>query len=186
MEMVSMTCIVGLEHAGKVLIGGDSAGTAGWSQTIRADEKVWRSGEFVYGFTSSFRMGQLLRYGLSLPRLPGESTGAAELVRWMSTEFIDAVRTTLKEGGYAKVENGVETGGTFLVGWRGSLYYVDSDFQVGCPVTGEAAVGCGGDIAVGALHASRGRKPRDRVRGALEAAAELSAGVAGPFKVVTA
>lgn len=178
-----MTCIVGVETDKGVIIGADSAGTGGWSQTIRADEKVWRSGQFIYGFTSSFRMGQLLRYNLSLPRTPEKGAKQAERDRWVTTEFIDAVRTTLKTGGYAKVENGVETGGTFLVGWRGTLYKISSDFQVGRSVDGEDAVGSGGDIAMGALFAAKG-DPRKRVKVALEAAALYNAAVAPPFKIL--
>lgn len=178
-----MTCIVGVETEKGVLIGGDSAGTGGWSQTIRADEKVWRAGEFVYGFTSSFRMGQLLRYNLNLPRRPEKSIGQDARDKWMTTEFIDAVRTTLKSGGYAKVENGVEEGGEFLVGWRGSLYRICSDFQVGRSARGEVAVGSGGEIARGALFASKG-EPRVRVKLALEAASLFNAAVAPPFKIL--
>lgn len=178
-----MTCIVGVETDKGVLIGADSAGTGGWSQTIRADEKVWKSGEFVYGFTSSFRMGQLLRYKLSLPRLPNPGVSQGERDRWMTTEFIDAVRKTLKDGGFAKVENGVEEGGVFLVGWRGSLYTVFSDFQVGRSVRGEHAVGSGGELARGALFVAKG-EPRSRVKKALEAASLYSAAVAPPFKIL--
>jgi hypothetical protein len=36
-----MTCIVGLVDKGDVYIGGDSAGVAGLSLSIRADEKVF-------------------------------------------------------------------------------------------------------------------------------------------------
>ena len=41
-----MTCIVGLVHGGKVYMGGDSAGVGGYCLTVRADEKVFRNGEF--------------------------------------------------------------------------------------------------------------------------------------------
>ena len=63
-----MTCIVGLVHEGVVYIGGDSAGVARLSLTVRADEKVFRNSDFLMGFTTSFRMGQLLRYSLKPPR----------------------------------------------------------------------------------------------------------------------
>lgn len=178
-----MTCIVGIETEDGVLIGGDSAGTAGYSQVIRADEKVWSSGEFAFGFTTSYRMGQLLRYNLSIPQTPHPGADQATRDKWMTTTFIDAVRECLKKGGYAKVENGVEKGGSFLVGWRGSLYEVENDFQVGRSFDGFGATGSGYRVALGALAASTG-KPRERVRQALEIAARYDAAVNGPFVLV--
>ena len=50
-----MTCIVGVAHKGAVYIGGDSAAVAGWALTCRADHKVFKNGDFVMGFTTSFR-----------------------------------------------------------------------------------------------------------------------------------
>lgn len=181
-----MTCIVGLEHEGKVWIGGDSAGVAGYSLTVRADEKVWVNGEFVFGFTSSFRMGQLLRYNLTLPLQRYEvEHKAADEVKFMTTHFVDAVRKVLKDGGNIQYDDHREKGGTFLVGWRGKLYCVQGDFQVARTVSGFDAVGCGDELALGVLYATRGRTdPRVRVRTALEAAEAYSAGVRGPFRVV--
>jgi ATP-dependent protease HslVU (ClpYQ) peptidase subunit len=185
-----VTCIAGIEHDGKVWIGGDSAGSNGHSLTIRADEKVWSDRGFAFGFTSSFRMGQLLRYKLTLAleRHEVPTDDAAAEIKFMSTAFIDGVRTILKEGGYAKVVNGVESGGTFLVGWRGKLYQVEDDFQVGRASQGFDAVGSGGDCAVGALYALRDAKqtPEAKLLTALGAAEALTPYVRGPFKVVSA
>lgn len=181
-----MTCIVGIETDRGVVVGGDSAGVSGLNLTVRADSKAFVRDDFVFGFTSSFRMGQLLRYaaidfGKHRPT-DGDARGDPD--RWMSTHFIDAVRATLKAGGYARVDSGVESGGCFLVGFAGRLYQVESDFQVGRSALGYEAVGCGGNIAVGAMYAARGRA-EDRVRTALEAAEQFSAGVRGPFHLVT-
>jgi len=63
-----MTCIVGLVENGKVYIGGDSAGVAGLDITTRKDEKVFQKENMIFGFTSSFRMGQILRYSFKNPR----------------------------------------------------------------------------------------------------------------------
>ena len=52
-----MTCIVGLIDGRRVWMGGDSAGVSGLDITVRADAKVFRNGDFLIGFTSSFRMG---------------------------------------------------------------------------------------------------------------------------------
>jgi hypothetical protein len=165
-----------------VVIGGDSAGVAGWSITTRADEKVFHVGaRYLMGFTSSFRMGQLLRYRLEVPDVPD----AWDLDRWMSTIFVDAVRDCLKEGGYAKVENNEETGGGFLVGVEGHLYEVGCDYQIGRSASGYLAIGCGDDLALGSLHttARYAIAPTDRALMALEAAAHLSGGVAPPFVI---
>ena len=176
-----MTCIVGLVHEGVVYIGGDSAGVAGFSLTVRADEKVFRNGEFLMGFTTSFRMGQLLRYSLKPPR----RHPADDINQYMVVDFIDAVRECLKAGGYASKENETEQGGTFLVGYSGHLFTVDSDYQVGIPEDGFAAVGSGQDIALGALFTTQGQAtPRDRVLTALRSAERFSAGVRGPFHIL--
>lgn len=179
-----MTCIVGMAKDGKVFIGGDSAGSAGYDLTVRADTKVFRRGPFLLGFTSSFRMGQLLRYKLKVPRHPDKMADH----RFMATLFIDSVRECLKEGGFAKKENEVEEGGTFLVGYRGRIYTVHDDYQVGEPSDGFAAVGCGEQIAHGALYVAgkMGLAPRESLMAALRASERFSGGVRGPFKVVAA
>ena len=176
-----MTCIVGLVHEGGVYIGGDSAGVAGLSLTVRADEKVFQNGEFLMGFTTSFRMGQLLRYSLKPPRRYPDD----DINQYMVVDFINAVRECLKSGGWASKKEEMERGGTFLVGYSGHLFTIDSDYQVGQPEDSFAAVGCGEDIALGALFATQGQgDPRDRVLTALRAAERFSAGVRGPFHVL--
>lgn len=170
-----MTCVVGLVQGGLVHLGADSAGVAGLSLTVRADGKVFRNGEYVMGFTSSFRMGQLLRYKLEPP------APTSDLERFMATTFIDAVRAVLKEGGWAMKYSEQESGGCFLVGVRGRLFEIDSDYQVGEPAVGFSAVGCGQDIALGALYATDGQPVKKRLRTALEASERFSAGVRGPF-----
>lgn len=61
-----MTCIIGLIKNKKVYIGGDSAGVDGLNITIRKDSKVFKINKFIIGYTSSFRMGQLLRFKLKI------------------------------------------------------------------------------------------------------------------------
>ena len=175
-----MTCIVGLVHEGTVFIGGDSAGVGGMSLTVRADEKVFRNRDFLMGFTTSFRMGQLLRYSLEPPRRHPDD----DIHQYMVVDFVNAVRECLKAGGYASKEDEVESGGTFLVGYAGHLFTVDSDYQVGIPEDGYAAVGSGQDIAQGSLFATQGQEPRQRVLTALQAAERFNAGVRGPFHIL--
>ncbi|MFU0241665.1 hypothetical protein ACKI1J_38745 [Streptomyces scabiei] len=177
-----MTAIVGLVRDGRVYVGGDSAGVTGWSLTVRADSKVFTNGPYVMGFTSSFRMGQLLRYAFKAPHPKGD------LDKFMTTTFVNAVRQTLKQGGWLKQNGNRDEGGTFLVGVSGRLFTIAEDFQVGEAVDGYAAVGCGHELALGALHATAQLelRPRKRVRLALRAAERYSAGVRGPFSVLEA
>ena len=67
-----MTAIVGLVQDGSVYIGADSAGVYGMSLTVRADTKVFRKKKYLFGFTTSFRMGQLIRYAMKLPKPRGD------------------------------------------------------------------------------------------------------------------
>lgn len=181
-----MTCIVGLVHQGAVLIGGDSAGVAGYSITARVDQKVFTRHGYAFGFCGSFRMGQLLRYEAELPD-PADPLMSSNPDGFMVAAFIPLVRKALKAGGFTSVEDNVETGGLFLVGVRGRLYAIDSDFQIGRSRDNYMAVGCGEDLALGALRATRKQdlEPRQRIRTALDAATHHSAGVCRPFKIVS-
>jgi ATP-dependent protease HslVU (ClpYQ) peptidase subunit len=176
-----VTCIVGLAEQGKVWIGGDSAGIDGWNLQVRADPKVIRNGDFIFGFTSSFRMGQLLAHKFIPPRRhPGKDVFA-----FMVSDFIDAVRECFKTAGYARKDSEQETAGTFLVGYQGRLFTVDSDYQVAEDAIGFSACGCGAQVALGAMYASQSASldAKDRVTNALKASERFCAGVRGPFVV---
>lgn len=177
-----MTAIVGLVFEGKVYIGADSAGSDGHSVTIRKDPKVFRNGNYLFGFTGSFRMGQLLNHAF----VPPKYTGEVPLDKFMTTIFVDEVRKCLKDGGYAFKSNEQELAGTFLVGTQGRLFLVDTDYQVGESAEGYDAVGCGNIAAAGAMFATKdvAIEPKERVQLALEAAAYHVNSVRGPFTVL--
>lgn len=175
-----MTCIVGLVHEAEVWLGGDSAGVAGYQIEVRAEPKVFRNGPFLVGFAGSFRMGQLLRYKFKPPKKPAK----LDDLEYMATTFVDTARACFREGGFQRVDQAVERGGFFLVGFRGNLYRIDSDYQVGLPYDKLSAIGCGDDIALGAMHALTNEKPEQRLRRALEISAHLSAGVRAPFTII--
>lgn len=175
-----MTCIVGVAEQGSVWIGGDSAGVAGWVLAVRKDAKVFTRGPMVFGFTTSFRMGQILRYSLHIP----DHRESLPVEEYMATLFVDAVRTALKEGGYAEKQHSRESGGTFLVGYQGRLFQIGEDYQVGESTHGFDAVGSGNEIALGALWQSReSSNPQDRILDALGAAEQFCASVRGPFMI---
>lgn len=176
-----MTCIVGLVHKEKVYIGGDSAGVGGYSLSNRADEKIFHNKDFIMGFTTSFRMGQLLRFKFIPPyHKPEKST-----YEYMVVDFVEEVRQCLKDGGYASNDKGEEIGGTFLVGYKGELFTIEADYQVGRQIEGYDAVGCGSEIAKGSLYSTSVLDPEERVKQALQASENFSAGVRGPFHIIS-
>ena len=176
-----MTCIVGLVHDGRVYMGADSAGVAGLDMTVRKDRKIGMVGPMALGFTTSFRMGQLLLHGFSPPRFhPGDDPYA-----FLLGQFVDAVRDRFKTGGFTKIDGGREDGGTFLIGLAGRLFSMEADFQIGEAADGFDACGCGQAYARGALSVTAGRPPEERLSAALSAAERFSAGVRAPFNFVT-
>lgn len=179
-----MTAIIGIIDNGTVLIGGDSAGVAGTLTQTRSDPKVFRNGPYVIGYTTSFRMGQLLRHAFDPPAPPLDT---ADVHRFMCTTFVDAAREALKTGGWARKDNEQEQGGSFLVGVSGRLFDISSDYQVGELADGYTATGSGWEVALGALYASDGigMSASDRVHLALSAAANFCTGVRPPFTIVS-
>ena len=177
-----MTCIVGLLDKGDVWMGADSAGSSAYTICDRRDTKLFRNGPFLMGFTTSFRMGQLLHYSFKTPDHPARMSDE----KYMCTKFIDAARKCFKRGGYAKKKDEHESGGTFLVGYKGRIFQVESDYQVGIARGGFDAVGCGGELALGSLFTTRNAKmrPAARLRLALQAAAKFSKRVRGPFRIM--
>lgn len=124
----------------------DTFGFGSWGKVCRTDPKIYRNGGFVIGFTTSYRMGQLL----GLVMTPPEPRGAADL-GFMVREFVPAARKALSEGGFERVDNGRAEAGNFLVAHGASLFEVDTDWQVAEPANGIAAVGHGFAYAMGAM-----------------------------------
>ncbi len=150
-----MTCIVGYVNDECMVMGGDSAGSAGGSYSLRRDPKVFKvpqvkGQDAIIGFTSSYRMGQLLM-SLKIPEDKSSFDDKGAHFEFLRTKFIEVVRKLFRDGGYSRVINNVESGGNFILGYRGRIYEVDSDFQVEDPFVSFVAIGAGEEFAVGAL-----------------------------------
>ncbi len=162
-------------------MGGDSAAVSGWDTRRPRSPKVFRSGPFLYGFTSSFRMGQILEHELA-PRPREKKTSARA---YLCGPWIEDVRTCLKQHGYTKIDNNQETGGHFLLGYAGQIFEVYDDFQVADYAEPYATCGSGAAHALGALQVLVHMKLPDAtiVRRALQVAEQFNVGVRGPFVI---
>lgn len=180
-----MTGIAGLVQDGRVWLVGDSAsvGDRHYLQLV-AEPKVFVRDQMAFGFTSSFWMGRIIQHRLVIPTLPSDLT-AANIDRWMATEFADALRGSFRDAGYLKVENTREEGGQFLVGVAGLLYCFDDDFHASRMLPGFTACGSGVSVILGSLFSTDGRPPEDRLLTALRAAENFTTTVRSPFTVVS-
>lgn len=173
-----MTCIIGLEHGGKVYMGGDSAASNNIAIYETNVRKVFKVGSFLIGWTSSFRMGQILQYHL---HAPVQTDDQADM-QYMVVTFIEAVHTCLKEYRFDRGdENG---GGCFLVGYRGKLYTIYGDYQVQHYARGVNAIGSGQEFALGAMTVLKDLPPEKRIKKALKAAGAWSDSVCAPYYVM--
>ena len=180
-----MTCIVGIERDGEVWMGGDSALTDSATMALRVmeDEKIFMNDQMLIGCCSSLRTLQLMRYAFVQP----DKGERKDDVSFLATDFMDAVRNMQREKGIMKREADVEVQDAhFLIGYNGRLYVVEDDHQVYRTRDGFAAIGCGSDLALGAMYALRSstRSPEEIIEIALEAAETFSAGVKRPFHIM--
>jgi hypothetical protein len=191
-----MTCIAGVLKGNALCIGGDAAGSAGHHVVVQAQPKVFKRGEFIIGYTTSFRMGQLLQHVFEPP---APYDWEQDVHAYMVCRFVPALRGCLKDGGFASKDKEVESGGHFLVGVRRRLFEIQSDYQVAEPAPLErihsltrmppslmtiAAVGCGAPYALGAMYAAakvEGLGVGEIVRAGLKAAEMFSGAVRQPF-----
>lgn len=178
-----MTCIVAIKDNGKVYMGGDSAGVAGSKISYRRDEKVFINGPMLMGFTTSFRMGQILRYSLNVPYHSPEKSD----MEYLCTDFAESIYKTFEDKGYGKIEMNQKKGGQFLVGYRGEIYVIHSDYQVALGNSVYEAIGSGAEVAMGSLFTTQfiNMKIEDKLAYALQAASHHITSVKSPFNILS-
>lgn len=183
-----MTCIVAIAQNGIVYMGSDHAASddkTGWILS-RKEPKCFKVGQYAVAFTDSFRMGQILQYSWTPPKYTPTKTNSG-LDKFMRTKFIESVKQAFKDGGYGSIgsSSDEDTGGIFIVGLEGRIFTIDEDFHVGENVVNYMAEGSGGQIALGALHATKNQKnPKLRIKAALEAATEFNMAVSAPYTYI--
>lgn len=179
-----MTCIVGIQKGNTVWLGGDSAATDGLSldRTIIKDPKVFIKDEFAFGVCGSPKVLDALAHVIDIPAQLGDNDRS-----YLVGIVVPAIRSGLQQLDATVTAQSGETmfEGELLLGYRGRLYTIESNFQLIQSANGTASIGSGGPIAIGSLAATRGKSPRRRIMCALKAAAALNAGVAPPFVLVS-
>jgi len=154
-----------------MLLAGDSA--VGSSSTC-AEPKVWRRGNVLVGAAGGCRACNVVE-ALQFATYTG-----GDPYHFVRDEFAQAL------AGAFRATGAPPAGLSVLVAVGGALVEIDDEFGVTQPGRDYTAIGCGADVALGALHALRRLKPKARAMQALEAAAAHHGKVKGPFTFVTA
>lgn len=136
-----MTCIVGIEYHGKVALGGDIQGTGWNNKVVHTQPKVFNKNGVLFGYTTSYRFGQIIEHLLQDPVVPDRDD---EVYRWLISTLIPGMDTILDK-------NGWEKGGCALIGVRGQLWQLQEDFSVLRSVKGYASVGSGNEYATASV-----------------------------------
>jgi hypothetical protein len=124
-------------------MAGDKLGSNGHTKTISQRPKIFKNEDFLIGYTTSFRMGQLLEFTWS----PPEKRLSQTEDNYIYTTVIDSIKNTLTSDGFAKEDKG----GEFLFGYKGKLYHMQSDFAI-FEIEDYTACGCGADMAKATIY----------------------------------
>ncbi|HAO2060968.1 TPA: hypothetical protein IHJ80_003892 [Escherichia coli] len=158
-----MTCIIAHTDGVSSFIAGDKLGSNGFTKTVQTEPKVFEK-EFIklhddgltrtkeviaLGYTTSFRMGQLLNYNLNLP----EQAAGQTFSQYLVLKVIPIIRQMFKEEWGSRDPSQEVGGGQFIILHNHTIYEVQEDFSVLQPKTRITAVGSGTYHAIAAMQA---------------------------------
>ncbi len=187
-----MSVVVGIEHKGEVWMAADSLITED-EITFETSEppKVFEWNGVLLGACGSFRVGNVIFEYFEPPKIKPDEDPLSFMVR----RFAPALRAVLEENDIDTKYKVVEDGFQLIEDWvlmvgltvagEGRIYIIDEDFSVSRAADGYAFIGSGGEIAAGALFATKGSKraPSWRIEKAVEAASKHVASVGGKIVV---
>lgn len=177
-----MTCVIGyVSDNGDIFMGSDSMAVSLTDWMILREPKIFIKNDMIFGTASSLRFGQILKYSFNAPlHLENISTN-----EYICHDVMIELNKTFEKVSYKKDDKGDDEDWTFLLGYQGRLYTVQSNLQIVEDVNRYATIGCGGDFAKGALYVmdQLNKTPENKITKALEAASQFSM-VKEPFHIL--
>jgi ATP-dependent protease HslVU (ClpYQ) peptidase subunit len=145
-----MTCIIAWfdNKEKKVIMAGDKTGSNGWDRDLVKEPKVFKKKDFMLGYTSSFRMGQLLKHVWTPPKRTTDETDD----HYLYVTVVNSFKELFKENGYGKDEKNAETG-VFLFVYKDRIFEHQADCSILERETNVQSVGCGEVFARGCMNA---------------------------------
>jgi ATP-dependent protease HslVU (ClpYQ) peptidase subunit len=146
-----LTCIVAFKTIeGHSVIAGDFMASNGHNFAKVANSKVFNKSEnCAVGYTSSFRMGQILEHYWTLPARMCDQ----ELDSYVNVTVVESLRAVFSKYGYG-IKDGIEDlGGNFILLYEDRIYEVQYNYSVLDYDSEIISIGSGSDAAQGALYA---------------------------------
>lgn len=122
-----MTCVIGyVDTKGNSHIVADSAGTdvTYHNRSDLNETKIFQKGDMLIGYTTSFRMGQILEHCVAFPE---RSEGLSDF-EYLVKELVPTIRKAFVDEKY--ISDSDKYGGVFIIVWNGKVYEIQSDFAV--------------------------------------------------------
>jgi hypothetical protein len=177
-----MTCICGyIDPVGNIFMGGDAIGVIGSNYMIVKDPKVFVRRNMIFGFCTSFRMGDILKYDFEIPDHPkGMST-----LNYLTSVFLVKLLNRYEERKFLTISDNVAIGGIFLLGYDKRLFRIESDLCIIEDIKNYDAAGCGQDFAKASMFLleKSNLSPIEKIEESLRVASEFSF-VRPPYKVL--
>ena len=169
-----MTVIAGIAHQGSVYISGDRGASDGDSILSMTTPKIDKVNDWIFGYAGSGGLGQIVKHLECWNRHPKNAE------RFLRNDFVEEFQTAR-----AKIGGKDEEEATLLIGYKGTLWEIDtSDYA--CFPFGYTAIGSGGPIALGSLHATQHTAitPELRLEMAINSAIEHNPSCKGPIDTI--
>src|ERR1035437_6947795 len=146
-----MTVIAAIRTSTSILMGGDSARRTDGSIALVAAPKVFMNGDYLFGVAGSPRLAEILKYQFRPPRKIVSATWDQFLARSFAPKLKVALGT----------EVGLVDKSGILVGTKGGgIFEVTGNWFVNQSREQYAAIGSGGDWALGSLHSPHRKSTR--------------------------
>jgi ATP-dependent protease HslVU (ClpYQ) peptidase subunit len=164
-----------------VFLGGDSSAISEYDMLTIRTPKVIRKGEYVFGFAGHFRFAQIVEHAFKPPVYKG-----GDVFSFMSRQFMSRLQKCVAKAEFARNREGRMEGGLALIGFRGRLFCMQTEYELIEPKDGMFSIGCGFPYALGAMDALAiaEKNVERRVLLALQSTERYCSGVRSPFHIV--
>jgi len=186
-----MTCVIGYvdKKTNTIYMGCDSCGSNGYTKDKYNDCKIFKNGDFIIGYTTSFRMGQILEHSWTPPNRNDSKYKDLPLKTFMIKYIIPSIMKTFNDECYAENKSNVLSGGNFLIGIESTIFEVQNDFSILEVSSNLASVGSGESFAYGAcaqyLEIKSIVNPIEMLESALKISSKYAIGVEEPFHFIS-